>query len=214
MVGEVTNQARLDNERILQFCDYARFAFFNQVDWIFLYSLLIHKEDCYIVLSTSTCIIMARSIKLSNALHVTCLVAALHCVGNVGRGRDIKFRCSWSSVYYEKYGEEECSKLRYTLQYHLRYEHVELELYIIGHLHRTFSLLVRRTNIVLCWVSRNFTTPDAISVDEGDHVILKVFAIDKNSYYNESHLYEHFERIGAWAVSLSIADEADGGNGM
>lgn len=111
VVGEVTNQARLDNEKILQFCDYARFAFINQVDRVFLYGLLIHKEDCYVVLFTSTSIIMARSIKLSNALHVTRLVAALHCVGNVGRGRDLKFGRSWSSVCHDKYGEEECSKL-------------------------------------------------------------------------------------------------------
>ena len=111
VVGEVINQARLDNKKILQFCDYARFAFFNQVDRVFLYGLLIHKKDCYVVLFTFTCIIMARSIKLSNALHVTRLVAALHCVGNVGRDRDLKFRRSWSSVCYEKYGEEECSKL-------------------------------------------------------------------------------------------------------
>ena len=189
VVGEVTNQARLDNEKILQFCNYARFAFFNQVDRVFLYGLLIHKEDCYVMLFTSTCIIMARSIKLSNALHVTRLVAALHCVGNVGQGRDLKFRRSWSSVCYKKYGKEECSKLQYTLQYHLRYEHVELELHIIGHLHRTFFLPGRRTHVVLCRVSRNFTTPDAVSVDAGDHVVLKVSAIDKDSYYNESHLY-------------------------
>lgn len=35
VVGEVTNQARLDNEKILHFCDYARFVFFNQVDRVF-----------------------------------------------------------------------------------------------------------------------------------------------------------------------------------
>lgn len=213
VVGEVTNQARLDSEKILQFCDYARFTFFNQVDRVFLFGLLIHKEDCYVVLFTSTCIIMARPIKLSNALHITRLVAALRCVGNVGRGRDLKFRRSWSSVYNEKHGEEESPKLQYTLQYKLAYGHVELELHIIGHLHRTFSLLGRRTHVVLCRVSRNFTNPDAVSVDAGDHVVLKISAIDKESYYNESHLYRHLEQIGAWAVPLIVADEADGGNG-
>lgn len=47
-------------------------------------------------------------------------------------------------VSHELYGNEERSKFECTLQYKLRYGYVELELHIIDHLHRTFSLLESR----------------------------------------------------------------------
>lgn len=62
-------------------------------------------------------------------------------------------------------------------------------------------------------VSRNFTSPNTVSIDARDHVVLKILAIDKDSYYNEFYLYQHLEKIGAWAVPLIVTDETDGGNG-
>ena len=155
---------------------------------------------------------MACPINLSDALRVIRLVAAFRRLGNVGRGRDLSFRRSWSSVCHEMIGKEERSKLDYTLRYKLPHEHAELELHVVGHLHRTFSLLGRRTQVALCRVFRRFTSSDAVSVEEGDHVIFKISAIDKDSYYKESYLYRQLESIGAWAVPLVIADEVDGGN--
>ena len=67
--------------------------------------------------------------------------------------------------------------------------------------------------VVLCRVSRNFTSPKTVSIDARDHVVLKILAIDKDSYYNEFYLYQHLEKIGAWAVPLIVTDETDGGNG-
>lgn len=147
-----------------------------------------------------------QPINLSNTLCITRLVTALCCVRNVGRGRDLRSRRSWSSISYKIYDKEERSKIEYTLQCKLCYGYVELELRII-------SLLGRRTHIVLCRVSRNFTSPNAVSIDARDHVVLKILAIDKDSYYNEFYLYQHLEKIGAWAVSLIVTDETDGGNG-
>lgn len=53
VVGEVTNQARLDNEKILQFCGYARFAFFNQVDQVFSFTRKIAMSCCSHQLASS-----------------------------------------------------------------------------------------------------------------------------------------------------------------
>lgn len=142
---------------------------------------------------------MAQPINLSNTLRITRLVAALCCVRNVGRGRDLRSRRSWSSISYKIYDKEERSKFEYTLQCKLCYGYVELEFRIIGHLHRTFSLLGRQTHIVLCRVSRNFTSPNTVSIDARDHAVFKILAIDKDSYYNEFYLYQHLEKIGAWA---------------
>lgn len=171
------------------------------------------QKECHVVLFISTYIIMAQPINLSNTLRITRLVAALCCVRNVGRGRDLRSRRSWSSISYKIYDKEERSKFEYTLQCKLCYGYVELEFRIIGHLHRTFSLLGRQTHIVLCRVSRNFTSPNTVSIDARDHAVLKILAIDKDSYYNEFYLYQHLEKIGAWAVSLIVTDETDGGNG-
>lgn len=156
VVGEVTNQARLDNEKILQFCDYARSAFYNLVDRVLLYGFLIHKEDYHVEL----CI----HIRLQNHGSVNrtkqCAPYYSSRCGTLLRGQcgNLRFRGSWSSICNEIYGR---GKIKIRVQPAKK----RTPLWAPWTVASRFNSLSDVSSF-LCWISGNFTLYLRISYRE------------------------------------------------
>lgn len=84
VVAEHTTQQNLVQQKWVQFAEYAQFALYNQLDYVFIFSLLIHKLDCYIAIFLDSCIIIASPFPLSNLVTVIYVLAALYTIRPIG----------------------------------------------------------------------------------------------------------------------------------
>ena len=144
------------------------------------------------------------------------VISKIYSAGTLGRGRDPRFARYWRKVSIDLGPSDmtACSKLGYSLIYcpesREESDKLELVLTILGHLHRTFLLLGRRTHVLLCRVSHIKENKTNVQVD--DHVVLKVSAIDLASAFDEANLYATLLANVAWAVPIIVATEKKGGN--
>lgn len=175
---------------------------YNQSDRLFLFGLLIHGKKCFVTVFLSTCVVLAQPIDMeSECLILVRLISKIYSAGALGRGRDPRFARYWRTVSIDlgPSDETDCSKSGYSLIYRPESceesDKLELVLNILGHFHRTFSLLGRRTHVLLCRVSHIKKNKTNIRV--GDHVVLKVSAIDLASAFDEADLYATLLANGA-----------------
>lgn len=95
VVAEHTAQQNLDQQKWAQFAGYAQFALHNQIDRYFIFGLLIHRYDCYLSIFLASCVIVALPFQVHDLATVMRVVTALHAVGPIGRGRDVRFKRVW-----------------------------------------------------------------------------------------------------------------------
>lgn len=217
VIGEHTDEKKLTQDKFLQFADYARFSMYNQSDRLFLFGLLVHGKKCFVTVFLSTCVVLAQPIDMeTECLTLVRLISKIYSAGALGRGRDPRFARYWRTVSIDlgPSDETKCSRLGYSLIYRPESceesDKLKLVLNILGHFYRTFSLLGRRTHVLLCRVSHIKENETNVQVD--DHVVLKVSAIDSASAFDEADLYATLLANGAWAVPIIVATEKKGGN--
>lgn len=217
VIGEHIDQKELTHDKFLQFADYARFSLYNQSDRLFLFGLLVHGKKCFVTVFLSTCIVLAQPIDMeADCLTLVRLISKLYSAGTLGRGRDPRFARSWHTLSIDLGPSDEtnCSRSGYSMIYRPESceesNRLELILNVLGHFHRTFSLLGRRTHVLLCRVSHIKENKTNVQVD--DHVVLKVSAIDSASAFDEADLYATLLANGAWAVPIIVATEKKAGN--
>lgn len=141
------------------------------------------------------------------------VVTALHAVGPIGRGRDVRFTRLWTKSAGDTPQKPGKTKTDYTLEFSPS-NIVAFKLQVIGHLHRRFALFRRRTHLVLCRVTsipRKDLAPSSC-LNEGDYAVIKISAIDTSSDVTEAQLYAELVESGAWAVPLVAYSESGGGN--
>ncbi len=162
VIGEHTDQKELTRGEFLQFADYARFSLYNQSDRLFLFGLLLHGKQCCITVFLSTCIVLAQPIDMeAECLTLVRLISKLYSAGTLGRGRDPRFARSWCmlSIDLGLSDQTNCSRSGYFMIYRPEpceeSDRLELVLNVLGHFHRTFSLLGQRTHVLLaeCLIS-------------------------------------------------------------
>lgn len=213
VVAEHTAQQNLVQQKWIQFAGYARFALYNQPDRVFIFGLLIHKSDCYIAIFLDSCIIVASPFPLSNLVTVIRVVAALHTIGPIGRGRDVRFTRFWTESSGATSQKSDETRTGYTLEFNPS-KIVAFKLKVIGHLYRRFALLGRRTHVALCRVT-SIPGEDLVPnfcLKEDDHAVTKISAIDTSSIATEAQLYAQLVESGARAVPLVAYAESGGGN--
>lgn len=213
VVAEHTAQQNLDQQKWAQFAGYARFALHNQIDRCFIFGLLIHRYDCYLSIFLASCVIVALPFQVHDLATVMRVVTALHAVGPTGRGRDLRFKRLWTESSGDILQKSDETNIGYRLEFNPS-NVVGFKLQVIGHLHRRFTLLGRRTHVALCRVT---SIPRAdmaprICLKEGDHAVIKVSAIDTSSVATEAQLYAELVESGTWAVPLVAYSESGGGN--
>lgn len=213
VVGEHTAKRDLDQQKWIQFAGYARFVLYNQLDRLFIFGLLIHKSDCYLAVFLNSCIIVASPFPLSNLVTVIRVVAALHTIGPIGRGRDVLFTRVWTEYSGATSQKPEETRTGYVLEFNPS-KNVAFKLKVIGHLYRRFALLGRRTHVALCRVT-SIPEDDPVPnfcLKEGDYAVIKISAIDTSSTATEAQLYAQLSESGARAVPLVAYAESGGGN--
>lgn len=179
VIGEHTDEKELTHDKFLQFADYARFSIYNQSDRLFLFGLLVHGKKCFVTVFLSTCVVLAQPIDMEfDCLILVRLISKIYSAGALGRGRDPRFARYWRpvSIDLKPSDETNCSKSGFSLIYRPgsseKSDKLELVLNILGHFHRTFSSLGRRTHVLLCRVSHIKKNKTNVRVD--DPVVLKV----------------------------------------
>lgn len=197
----------------MQLAGYARSALHNQLDRYYIFGLLIHKLECYVAIFLDSCIVVASPFLLSNLDTVIRVVAALHTIGPLGRGRDVRFTRFWTKSSGATLQKPDETTIGYILEFKAS-EVVAFKLKVIGHLYRRFNLSGRRTHVVLC---RATSVPGQdlvpkFCLKEGDHAVMKISAIDTNSVVTEAELYAQLVESGARAVPLVAYAESGGGN--
>lgn len=182
-----------------------------------MFGLLVHGKKCFVTVFLSTYVVLAQPIDMESECPIlVCLISKIYSAGALGLGRAPRFARCWRpvSIDLKPSDETNCSKSGYSLIYCPESceesDKLELVLNILGHFYRTFSLLGRRTHVLLCRVSRMKKNKTNVRVD--DHVVLKVSAIDSASAFDEADLYTTLLANGAWAMPIIVATERKGGN--
>lgn len=155
VIGEYTDEKELTHDKFLQFADYAWFSMYNQSDRLFLFGLLVHGKKSFVTVFLSTCVVLAQPVDMEfDCLILVRLISKIYSAGALGRGRDPRFARYWRPVYIDLKPSDEtnCSKSGYSPIYRPgsseESDKLKLVLNILGHFHRTFSLLGRRTHVL------------------------------------------------------------------
>ena len=152
VVAEHTAQQNLGQQKWIQFAGYAPFALHNQIDRVFIFDLLIHGWDCYLSILLASCVIVVLPYQLHDLVMVMRVVTALHAVGPIGQGRDVRFTRLWTKSSGDTPQKPVKTKTGYTLEF-IPSNNVVFKLQVIEHLHQRFALFGRRTHVALCRVT-------------------------------------------------------------
>ncbi len=129
----------------------------------------------------------------TKCLILVCLISKIYSTRALGRGRDPRFAHYWCiiSIDLGPLDETNCSRLGYSLINRLesceKSNKLDLIFNILGHFYSTFSLLSRKTHILLCRVFHIKKYITNVQVD--NHIVLKSSVIDSASTFDKADLY-------------------------